>query len=74
MNFKTLFAPEVSIRLTDDLNGFVCSVGHGLFRKESEFVFDSNLESLLEPLNHGVRRALSTHAALPPPQQEDSPL
>jgi len=74
MNFKTLFAPEVSIRLTDDLNGFVCTIGHGLFRKESEFVFDPNLDSLLEPLNHGVRRTLSFHVAMPPPQQEDSRL
>jgi hypothetical protein len=51
MNFKAFFAPEVGIRLTEDLNGFVCTVRRGLFRKESsEFVFNPNLDYLPEPL------------------------
>lgn len=71
MNFPAFFAAEVGIRLTDDLNGFVCTVGYGLFRKESKFVFDPNLGSLPELLNASVRRNLSFHVAVPRPQQED---
>jgi hypothetical protein len=74
MNFKAFFAPEVGIRLTDDLNGFVCKVRHGLFRKQCTFVFDHNLDSLPELLKYSVRRNLSFHVAAPRPQQEDPQL
>ncbi len=35
MDFKTFFAPEIGIRLTEDLDGFVCTVRRGLFRRDS---------------------------------------
>ena len=75
MNFKAFFAPEVGIRLTEDLNGFVCTVRRGLFRKESsECVFDPNPDSLPEPLNYSIRRSWSYRVVVPRPRQKDSRL
>ena len=56
MNFKSFFAPKVAIRLTEDLNGFVCTVRRGVFRKESTaFSLSPNRNALPEALPYGVR-------------------
>jgi len=57
MNFKSFFAPKVGIRLTEDLNGFVCTVRRGVFRKEST-AFSVNLNRNVPPevLPRSVRR------------------
>jgi hypothetical protein len=36
MNFKARFDPEVRIRLTDDLSGFVCTVRRCWFHTKSD--------------------------------------
>jgi len=56
MNFKSFFAPEVDIRLTEDLNGFVCTVRRGVFRKKSiEFSLSPNRNVLPEALPYNAR-------------------
>ena len=43
MDLKSFFAPEIGIRLTHDLDGFVCTVRRNLFRKDSTtFSIDSS--------------------------------
>ena len=48
MNLQPLFAPAVLIRLTDDLNGFVCTVHRGWFHRTSEFAIESRPAQFLE--------------------------
>jgi hypothetical protein len=51
MNFKARFAPGVRIRLTNELNGFVCTVQRGWFRtKSNEFAIESRPAQSLEPI------------------------
>jgi hypothetical protein len=51
MNFKACFAPEVRIRLTNDLNGLVCTVQRGWFHtKSNEFAIESRPAQSLEPI------------------------
>ena len=61
MNVKAFFAPEVRIRLTDDLNGLVCTTQRGRFLKKSEeFAVGSAPAQTMEPIGHvgpGLRRA-----------------
>jgi hypothetical protein len=73
MNIKTFFAPEVGIRLTEDLNGFVCTVRRSFFREEStEFTLDPHRDFSPEPFPHGVLRSPSYRVVLRP-QQKDPP-
>ncbi|MBZ5635606.1 MAG: hypothetical protein LAO55_20970 [Acidobacteriia bacterium] len=68
MNFETFFAPKIDIRLTEDLNGFVCTVRRGLFRKDSTtFPLDSDRNS--SPIS--VRRNRSYRVVVLRPQQKD---
>ena len=51
MDFKTFFSPEISLRLTEDLDGFVCTVRRSLFRRDSTtFSLDSSRDVLPEPV------------------------
>jgi len=52
MNFKALLAPEISIRLTADMTGFVSTVRRGLFR--TEIAVHADIDPLLEVLGDGV--------------------
>ena len=55
MNFKAPFVCEVRIRLTDDLNGFVCTVQPGWFRRKSQEVVADPLAQSLKPIDgHAV--------------------
>lgn len=57
MDFKTFFEPEIDIRLTDDLDGFVCTVRRRLFPKDSTaFSIHSELSLSPEPVAHSARR------------------
>ena len=52
MNFKPPFATEVRIRLTDSLNGFVCSVQRGwLYQTSDEFAIEPSPVQSLEPID-----------------------
>ncbi len=53
MNLKALLAPEVTIRLTEDMTGFVSTVRCGLFR--TEVAVYPNLNPLPEGLGDEVR-------------------
>jgi hypothetical protein len=53
MNLKALLAPQVSIRLTEDMTGFVCTVQHGLFN--TELALYPNPSPLTELLDDGVQ-------------------
>jgi hypothetical protein len=72
MNFKTFFAPEVGIRLTEDLDGFVCTVRRRLFRKESTtFSLDPNDNCSPEPVPTSVRRNRPYRVVVLRPEQRD---
>jgi hypothetical protein len=72
MNFKPFFAPEVDIRLTEDLNGFVCTVQRNWFRKDcTTFPLDPVRNASPEPLPHSVRRNRSYPVVALRPQQRD---
>ena len=62
MNFRALLAPEVSIRLTSDMTGFVSTVRRGLFR--TEIAVHPNLSPLPERLSDGVRTQQSYPVAV----------
>ena len=72
MDFKTFFAPEIGIRLTEDLNGFVCTARRGVFRKESTtFFLDPNRNVSPEPLPHSVQRNRVYRVVVLRPQERD---
>jgi hypothetical protein len=72
MDFKTFFAPEIGIRLTNDLDGFVCTVRRSVFRKDSTtFSIDSDRSFSSEPLARSVRRNRSYPVVVLRPQQKD---
>ena len=72
MDFKTFFAPEIGIRLTDDLDGFVCTVRRSLFRKNSTtFSPDPSDDVSPEQLLYSVRRNRSYPVVVLRPQQKD---
>ena len=72
MNFKSFFAPEIGIRLTHHLDGFVCTVRRSLFQKDSTtFSIDSDRSFSPEPLARSARRNPSYPVVVLRPQQKD---
>jgi len=72
MDFKTFFTPEIGIRLTEDLDGFVCTARRSLFRKNSTtFSLDPDRNASPEDLPHSVWRNRSYRVAMLRPQQKD---
>jgi hypothetical protein len=68
MNFKAPFAPEVRIRLTNDLNGLVCTVQRGWFHtKCDEFAIKFRRGQSLEPIDgHVVSEPMRAQCPRPP--------
>jgi hypothetical protein len=62
MNIKALLAPEVNIRLTEDMTGFVITVRRGLFR--TEIAVHADVDPLLEGLGDRVRAQQSYPVAV----------
>jgi len=72
MNFKSFFVRKVGIRLTEDLNGFVCTVRRGVFRKESiVFSLSPNRNVLPEALPYNARGNPTYPVVVLRPQQKD---
>lgn len=72
MNFKTVFAPEISLRLTEDLDGFVCTVRRPLFRKDcTTFSLDPSRDVSPEPLLLRIGKSRSYRIVVLRPQLKD---
>ena len=68
MNIKAFFAPEVCIRLTDDLSGLVCTTQRGRFLKRcEEFAVQSRPAQAVEPMDgHAVSELTRARSRWPP--------
>ena len=51
MSLRALFPPEVCIRLTDDLDGLVCTIRHGWFSKSDEYAVEPHPAAQMEPID-----------------------
>ena len=72
MDFKTFFTPEIGIRLTEDLDGFVCTARRSLFRRDSTtFSLDPNHRFSSEAFPRSVRRNRSYPVVVLRPGQKD---
>jgi hypothetical protein len=63
MNFKARFAPEVRIRLTDDLGGIVCTVRRRWFHTKSDEFAGTPPGATFEPIDDYVASEPSQYRA-----------
>ena len=74
MDFKAFFTPtpEISLRLTEDLDGFVCTVRRSLFRRDSTtFSLDPSRDVSPEPLLLSVGKNRAYRVVVLRPQLKD---